>query len=286
MKRTLMILAPALVFSFAAALAKNPGNIKPPKFDPPNLQAFENEHLPWGYPSWHSDVMIYRDGYSIGYDNEKKSAAWVCYHVRNGYYKPAAGSAKWAGDPATPAGARAGVEDYKKIKKTRYFDKAQLFPADLARGNKDFKAQAFFLSNALPADPALAAGPWKSLNGRIKAWSAVYPDLNVCAGPVFADDDGDGSVEYETLGANRIAVPDALYAVVARYSASNPVAGAKALAFLFPNSPETKKQVAMKYLTTVDRVESVTGLDFFPRLPVPAQAKIESEINLSGWNRP
>ncbi|MFC1474786.1 DNA/RNA non-specific endonuclease, partial [bacterium] len=243
-----IILITATAFC-ATVFSKDVRNIKPHRFDPYKLVAFENEHLPWGYPTWHSDQVIYRDAYTMGYNFEKRNADWVCYHVKNKFYRSASYSA-WTGDGALPAGKIATPSDYKKIRKKPQYEKGQLFPPELARGNKRIKAQAFYMSNVLPMNRELTRGPWKGLNKQIKYWSSKYSDINVCAGPVFTDDDGDYFVEYDTIGANNVAVPDSIYAVVSRYSGDN----VKALAFLIPNNAGVKKQQAGRYLTTVDKV--------------------------------
>ncbi len=38
------------------------------------------------------------------------------------------------------------------------------------------------------------------------------------------------------------------------------------------------------YANTVDEVERITGLDFFPALPDDVERKVEAECNLADWD--
>ena len=52
----------------------------------------------------------------------------------------------------------------------------------------------------------------------------------------------------------------------------------KAIAVIMPNSEKVKKTDWTDYLVTVDKVESVTGYDFFAYLSDDVEAEIESKV--------
>lgn len=60
-------------------------------------------------------------------------------------------------------------------------------------------------------------------------------------------------------GEKKAAIPDALFKIVIRESAGNTV---DTLAFIIPNILPKSEQDLNKFLTSIDRVESLTGLDF------------------------
>ncbi len=52
----------------------------------------------------------------------------------------------------------------------------------------------------------------------------------------------------------------------------------KAIAVIMPNSEKVKKTDWTDYLVTVDKVESITGYDFFSYLIDDVEEKIESKV--------
>ena len=52
----------------------------------------------------------------------------------------------------------------------------------------------------------------------------------------------------------------------------------KAIAVIMPNSEKVKKTDWTDYLVTVDKVESVTGYDFFAYLSDDVESEIESKV--------
>lgn len=53
------------------------------------------------------------------------------------------------------------------------------------------------------------------------------------------------------------------------------------IAFILPNAGSSEP--LQSFVVTVDRVEEITGLDFFPKLPQPQQEQLESTINVQAW---
>ena len=54
------------------------------------------------------------------------------------------------------------------------------------------------------------------------------------------------------------------------------------IAFLIPN--ENSEKSLQNYIVTVDSLENLTGIDFFPELPDSNENHLESSINLSSWS--
>lgn len=55
----------------------------------------------------------------------------------------------------------------------------------------------------------------------------------------------------------------------------------KMIAFLIPNENSTKP--LQEFVVSVDSLETLTGIDFFPGLPDPIENLLESKMDLSGW---
>ena len=53
------------------------------------------------------------------------------------------------------------------------------------------------------------------------------------------------------------------------------------IAFLIPN--EKSEKPLQNYVVTVDSLESLTGIDFFPELPDSIENHLESSKDVSSW---
>lgn len=54
------------------------------------------------------------------------------------------------------------------------------------------------------------------------------------------------------------------------------------IAFLLPNENSTKP--LQQFVVSVDSLETLTGIDFFPELPDSIESLLESRTDLSGWS--
>ena len=74
-------------------------------------------------------------------------------------------------------------------------------------------------------------------------------------------------------------VPGAFYKVLLAPYVKEP----RSIAFVYPNmsSPGNMEN----YVTTVDEVEKLTGLDFFYNLPDSIENKVEAVSSFRDWNR-
>lgn len=72
----------------------------------------------------------------------------------------------------------------------------------------------------------------------------------------------------------RAAIPDALFKIVIKQKGK----GVDVLAFLIPNILPKMEKLSENYLVSVDRIEALTGLDFFSVLPQKIQTDVEAKI--------
>ena len=81
---------------------------------------------------------------------------------------------------------------------------------------------------------------------------------------------------HETIGPNKVTVPEAFFKVVLCMNGTP-----KAIGFIYKNHPSNNPQSS--YVNSIDQVERITGLDFFPNLPDEIEEKVEATANLSEW---
>ena len=83
--------------------------------------------------------------------------------------------------------------------------------------------------------------------------------------------------DMKTIGTENVAVPNHFYKVVMDYNGGNP----KVLAFLLPHNNTTRP--LYEFVVTVDEVEEITGIDFFPGLDDEIENRLESSKNYKHW---
>ena len=82
-----------------------------------------------------------------------------------------------------------------------------------------------------------------------------------------------------TIGKTRkIVVPQAFYKVLLRQKSDGTWTS---IGFVMPN--EAGNRPMMSYMVSVNDVESMTGIDFFPNLPDIVEETVESNFEVSDW---
>ena len=131
--------------------------------------------------------------------------------------------------------------------------------------------ESFYYSNISPQVPSFNRGIWKKLEELVRKWTKEEKSVFVVTGPVLEKD-------LPAIGPNKVSVPRYFYKVILDYN--EPVI--KGIGFIIPNKASTEP--LQNYSVTIDRVENLTGIDFFPSLPDDQEEVIESTLNLNIWN--
>jgi len=172
---------------------------------------------------------------------------------------------------------RAELSDYRGSG----YDRGHLASAaDMAR-SRITMSESFLLTNIAPQIPGFNRGIWKRLETEIRGWAVERGDINVCTGPVYLDDDGDGVVEFDVIGRGQVAVPDAFFKIVVAREDS----GVDVIAFVLRNTDYPSGIKLAGFIVSVDEVEALTGLDFLDRVDDDVEVEIESERADGLWQR-
>ena len=102
-------------------------------------------------------------------------------------------------------------------------------------------------------------------------WARKYGAVDIVCGPLFAT-----SGEQKTIGRNKVWVPQAFFKVVLCRQGTP-----KAIGFVYRN--EGKKQAMADAVRSVDEIERLAKMDFFPALDDDTEARIEAQANLAEW---
>ncbi|PZV76016.1 endonuclease G [Algoriphagus aquaeductus] len=147
--------------------------------------------------------------------------------------------------------------------------------------------ETFLMSNICPQKAELNRGVWQKLEEEILN-KYPYSDranqnnhLWVLVGPVFSD-----NPEFIIRpNGSKIAIPDAFFCILARpktYPFDSP-GNADYLAFLFPQEVARNQKITRQFLTSINEIERLTKLNFFPNLSRLMEDRIENTVASDLW---
>ena len=249
-------------------------------------QGFLDEHNPFGIPQSSlpgSRTLIVREGYTLAHNNVDRIADWVSFRLTKEFAngtETRPGSSAFKPDPRLSAVLRAEKSDYQGWK--NILDRGhQVASGDSkGRGTTVIK-ESFFLSNMTPQSASFNRGDWRSLEMKIQQWARDRDEVFVVTGPVFQDDDADGVMEYGVIGKRQVAIPTHYFKIVLDGDGGEDT---EAIAFLVEN-----KKMEDEFddaLVSIDEIERLTGLDFFPSLEDSVEDEIEESEEDELWDQP
>lgn len=233
---------------------------------------YESEYAgeAWFLPSGTSGQLIQRGGYSLSYREDWEQAEWVAYLLSRDQLER-----QWTErrnnfreDPLVTTGSATDF-DYRGSG----YDRGHLAPfADFA-WDAALADETFFLSNISPQDPAFNQGIWRELEEDVRDWARRDGRLYVVTGPVTS------SPPLAYIGRdNRVAIPRAYFKVLLDLEEPRQ----KGIGFVIPNEVSTQPLAA--YAMSIDAVEEITGINFFPDLmPADVEAAVEASSNAAEW---
>jgi endonuclease G len=216
-------------------------------------------------PSNTTGAVYERETYTLSYAEEYEQAEWVAYvlhtnDIKNSDYK----RPYFEVDPKIITGAA----HWRNYKKSGY-NKGHLCPAGDRRASYDDYVDTFFTSNISPQDYDFNAGIWNRLEQKVRYWAKKQDSLYVVTGGVLTED-------LETIGYENVAVPKYFYKVLLSSDRK------KMIGFLVPHEKSDKPLYS--FITSVDKIEALTGIDFFPALEDALENELEAKTDYSGWS--
>lgn len=217
-------------------------------------------------PTSTTHQIIEHKYYTLSYSEKHEQAEWIAYELKknniknNDYKRP-----HFVKDPKV----KTGSADWQNYKNSG-FDKGHLCPA----GDMEFSINAyydtFFTSNISPQLHDFNAGIWNRLEQKVRYWASKYDGVYVITGGVLQP-------SLQTIGLEKISVPKYFYKIVL----DNSNGEYKMIAFLVPNKKSNKP--LYEFVVTVDLVEKMTGIDFFPQLDDKTENSLEKNSNYKNW---
>jgi endonuclease G, mitochondrial len=212
------------------------------------------------------DQRIEHTHFTLCFSEEHEQAAWVAYRLTPAMINgPASRSDKFKSDTQVKTGS-ASPADYK----SSGFDRGHLAPAADMKINQLAMDESFYMSNMSPQVPAFNRGIWSQLEDQVRKWTLERDTLYVVTAGVLTNPLG-------KIGSNGVSIPNAYYKILLDLSPE-----VQLIAFLLPN--QRGNQSLEGYIVSVDYLESLTGIDFFPALPDHLEEQLEMQIRPEFWS--
>ena len=231
---------------------------------------YENLEIPAPFTDDRADEVRCYAGYALSYNNDWRLPNWVAYELlrselnarvpRRDDFRP---------DEGLKGGVQASLSDYRRSG----FDRGHMAPAADMRWSATAMSESFYLTNICPQTPSFNQGDWNRLEGKIRDWARRDSAVVIVCGPLVSVDD-------TTIGPNKVKVPRAFYKVVVSPYVDPP----QGIGFVFENTFERRRLPLADYVVSIDSVEILTGIDFFPALPDDIENFVESRYDTEYWN--
>ncbi len=205
------------------------------------------------------EQVEWREGYAFSFDVANRVPRWVAYSLTRERTSKTENKRKrrFKNDFRVPEAAK--EKDYRSSK----YDRGHLAPAADLQYSDASMADSFLMTNTAPQTPHFNRGVWKSIEHLVWLKAKQSDEIFITTGPVLTEEC------LEKL-AKSICVARRFFKVVVAVQGEN----LEATAFLVDQSAS---QADVKP-TSIDEVEKVTGLDFFPQLPDSLEDPLESGV--------
>lgn len=218
-------------------------------------------------PKGTPEQILKRTGYVASYNKTTLLPNWVAWHLTA---ERTEGSAKrssvdFAEDTEVPE-PRATDWDYYNSG----YDRGHMCPAADNKWSKKAMEESFLFTNMCPQNGNLNRGDWNEMEMACRKWAKKYGDLYIVCGPILYKG------KHKTIGKNKVVVPEAFFKVVLR-TGDDP----QAIGFIYKNTSGNRPKDS--YVNTVDEVERITGIDFFPSLPDDVEKNVEATADIANW---
>ncbi len=224
--------------------------------------------LQQSYPDLQQGQLIKHTGFDLLYNEVTEQPDWVIYLLTRNklQHPPFARTNNFRQDKKIITGS-ATLSDYYKTG----FDRGHLAPAaDMSWSGKAMK-ESFLMSNISPQRPGFNRGIWKKLENKVREWTLQNDSLIVITGTIFPENP-------KKIGKNKVAVPAYFYKIVLDISQKE---GYKMIAFFLKNKASSAN--LRSFAISVDSLETITGIDFFYKLPAKIIEPLEKKTDEKAW---
>jgi endonuclease G len=221
--------------------------------------------------------MIHQREWVTWYDDDLRLPLWVGYQLsKSDASKQLKRLDCFRVDPRLAENAASNCDDYDEP----VFDRGHMVPnADMSRGRLAM-TNSFIFSNMTPQQAKFNQGIWARFESKVRKWAVVSDGIFIVTGAVF-DKNSDGKRDDDDAVSRvspvkRVGIPTHFYKIILHV---RPDGSVDTITILLPNvnkAAGATDPFLAKHITTIDAVEGLTGINFFPQIPKDKQAIFEA----------
>ncbi len=275
----------AILLALASLLTTGCDDPQPPVLPTTNRE----DNLAMGNPSGAStndnqNYLIVKPQYVLSYNESIQSANWVAWHLSSDWKGSATRQNLFKSDPDLPA-------SFFRVTTSTYtgtnFDRGHLCPSDDRDGTQADNDATFYLSNIIPQNPTLNRQTWAYLEDYTRTLIAQGNECYIIAGGQGTGGQngvsGDNAY-YGALDAGHVRIPEfcwkaILVLPVGQNDLPRIVTNSRLIGVIMPNDKSAVAQPWHYYRVKVRDIETLTGFNFFSRLPQTTQDAIENRVD-------
>lgn len=214
------------------------------------------------------ECILEYTGYTVSYDIDKRIPSWVAYELTADEVNGTVGRGGKSFRPDNQAKVvQADNYDYRGSGWSR----GHMAPAGDFKWDEQAMWDTFYYTNCCPQDEALNNGSWNVLENKVRSWARLFGNVFVVTGPVVVLN------ANGRIGTHEIVVPDAFFKAVLVYDGD----GYHGIAFVMFNEPAPQR--LSDSCISINDLETLTGIDFFPSLDDSVEEAVEDEVDLPFW---
>jgi len=248
--------------------------------------ATRDSHLTLGNPSgattnatYYTNYLLNKAQYAASYHRDRGIPNWVSWHLSKAWIGSTPRQDNFAADATLPTGwFRATSSSYTGSG----FDRGHNCPSADRTGSIADNSATFLMTNMMPQSANNNQRTWAGLENYCRTLVDQGNELYIICGSYGSG--GTGLNGYATtIASGKITVPAQCWKVVVvlpegSSDASRVSTSTRVIAINTPNN-QTLATTWGSYRTTVDAIESATGLDLLSAVSSTVQATIESRVD-------
>ncbi|MEM6515409.1 MAG: DNA/RNA non-specific endonuclease [Bacteroidota bacterium] len=227
----------------------------------------KNQTNAYFLPNSTDNQIVHHVGYSLSYSEEHEQSEWVAYELKKSQLSNANFKRPYF---EIDKAVKTGAAHWYNYKNSGY-DRGHLCPAADRKYIKSAYDETFLTSNISPQKHEFNSGIWNRLEQKVRYWTFKYDGIFVVTGGVLEPG-------LKTIGDEKVSVPKQFYKILIDFNSETP----KMIGFLMPH--QNSKKPLYQFVVSVDEIEKLTGIDFFPQLEDELENKLEASSDYKGWS--
>ncbi|MBP8993901.1 MAG: DNA/RNA non-specific endonuclease [Bacteroidales bacterium] len=246
------------------------------------LKALKADLLENGLPEILEDEeLICHSAFCLVYDDNHKMAKWTAHIISREIVNGVVSRTNDFRVDSLIKNGTAEEEDYFLTKKdesgnTIYdgfgYDRGHLAPSADFRWSEKALSESYYYSNMTPQLPEFNREIWAKIEDFLRQYIFNNPtkDIYIVTAPVIKDD-----LKKQERSKNKISIPEYHYKIAVDLEDK------KGIAFLVPQ--KNLGNPIEYYVVTIDSIENITNINFYPKLSEQDEKLIESESDIGKW---